>query len=58
MKGNNILPVLHLMRRGNKVERNDYTLRGKKRALFFCLQLLSIVFGWGVLVYGGYKLFF
>jgi hypothetical protein len=57
-KGNDILPTIHLMRRGNKVDRFNYTLRGKKRMLFFFLQLLSIVFGWGVLVYGAYKLFF
>jgi hypothetical protein len=57
-KGNDILPSLHLMRRGAKVERINYKLRGKKRAMFFCLQMLSIVFGWGVLVYGFYKLFF
>jgi hypothetical protein len=56
-KGNDILPTLHLLRRGNKVERFNYTLRGKKRVLFFFLQLLSVVFGWGVLVYCAYILF-
>jgi len=57
-KANDILPCLHLMRRGAKVERFNYTLRGKKRALFFFLQLLSVLFGWGVVVYCFYKLFF
>lgn len=57
-KANDILPALHLIKRGNKVERTDYTLRGKKKILFFVLQLLSVVFGWGVLVYCFYKLFF
>lgn len=57
IKENNILPTLHLLRQGIKAERYNHTLRGKKRALFFLLQIASLVFGWGVLGYILYSLF-
>ena len=58
IKANNILPALHLIKRGNKVERTDFRLKGRKKILFFILQFLSLAFGWGVLAYCFYLLFF
>lgn len=53
---NNITPVLAHIKEGKTINRPSYLLRGRRLIIFRVLQIVSIVFGWGVMAWLIYHL--